>query len=108
MNFKDKINLIKQDWAYIFSVKSGKVIELKNQCYQVPKIIALFFDIYYGGALVAPMFLIWIAVDEYIIHHFYTSIGLTILIYLILEFIFYMIIPIKKIKCWDTYSIGKK
>ena len=108
MNFKDKINLLKQDWTYIFSIKSGKVIELKNKCYQVTKFIALFFDIYYGGTLVAPMFLIWIVVDEYIIHDFYISIGLSILIYLILEFIFYMGIPIKEVKCWDTYTIGRK
>ena len=107
MNFSNKLNLIKDDWAHIFSVKTGKVIEFKNKCYQVPKLIALFFDLYYGGALIAPMFLLWIAVDRYIIHDFYISIGLTIIIYLILEFILYMIIPIRETKCWNTYSIGK-
>jgi len=107
MNYKDKINLIKQDWAYIFSVKSGKVVEKGNTCYQVPKLIAVFFEIYYGGALIAPIFLLWIIVDKYILNDFYISIGITILSYFILEFIVYMIIPIKKIQCWKTYSFGK-
>jgi len=108
MRYRDKINLLKQDWTYIFSVKSGKVIELKNKCYQVPKFIAILFDIYYGGFIIVSLFLIWMSIYEYIINDFYSSIGVSILVYFIIEFICYMIIPINEIKCWGTYSIGKK
>jgi len=106
MNFKDKINLIKQDWAYIFSAKKGKLIEKGNKCYQVNKFFSwIFYLYYYSGLVFFVLFFIFLLQP----HYFDTLImrGIeTIILYLIIESIIFFVLPIKKIVCRDKHSVA--
>ena len=104
MNFSDKIDLIKQDWAHIFSVKSGQVIRKNNACYQVPKAIAILFDIYYGGLIFLVVLIMFLMQP-----HFFENILLrgveTLLLYGAIEALVFFMVPLKKVKCWQTHSV---
>ena len=51
MRFIDKIYLLKIDFAYLISIKIGKVVLKNNVCYQVPQWIAWIFYFYYYSGL---------------------------------------------------------
>ena len=104
MNFSDRLDLIKQDWANIFSVKTGQVIRRHNTCYQVPKVIAVLFDLYYGGLVFLVVLFMFLLQP-----HFFENVFLkgleTLLLYTAVEALVFFIVPIKKVKCWQTHSV---
>jgi len=107
MGLKDKFNLFKQDWAHVFSIKSGKAIEKGNKCYQVSKWIAWIFHFYYYSGL--PFFLILFLIYSSSIFSdiFYMRVFYSILSILIFEFFLFILIPLKYVKCWEVYKIGR-
>jgi fatty acid desaturase len=107
MTIQEKLNLLRQDWAYLISLKAGKVVEKNNKCYQVSKWIAWIFHFYYysGFPFILIFFLIYIS--SVLSDILYMRIIYAILILLIFEFFLFVLIPINKTKCWKIYKIGK-
>jgi len=108
MKFNDKINMFYSNLDLIFKVKIGKVVRKGNDCYQVSKWIRWFFKLYYyGGIFSYVIFIIWVFIVEYISNNIYIISLLTMIIYLVLEFLLSLSIPIYKIKCWKTSNPSK-
>ena len=106
MNFQDKINLIKEDWAYIFSLKKGKLIEKGNICYQVNKLFSwIFYLYYYSGLVFFVLFFIFLLQPHYFDSLMMQSIE-TLIVYSIIETIIFFILPIKKIVCKEKHTVG--
>jgi len=106
MTFKDKINLIKQDWAYIFSIKKGKLIERGNSCYQVNKFFSwIFYLYYYSGLAFLVIFFIFLLQPHYFNHIIMRGME-TLMIYFVLETIAFFLLPVKKIVCRDKHSLA--
>ncbi len=95
MRIIDKIKMI-DNISLIFSIKIGKLIKKNNKCYQVPKWFAIFFKIYYS----APIFFIFLFL---LMPHFFSNLYLQIceslVVYLIIEYLMVLLIPLKEIKC---------
>lgn len=108
MKIKDRLNLLKQDWAHMVSVKAGKVIEKNNECYQVPKWIAWIFHFYYYSGLPFIFIFFLIYISSVFTDIFYMRMIYAVITYVLFEFFIFILIPIDKIKCWQIYKIGKK
>ena len=108
MTIKAKLNLIKQDWAYIFSIKTGKVVDTSNHCYQISKWIAWVFHFYYYSGLPFVLIFFLIYLSSIFTDIFYIRVIYSLFIFLLLEFVAFILMPLNKIKCWQKYKIGRK
>ena len=105
MNFSDKMDLIKQDWAHIFSVKKGKLIRKGNDCFQVNKVLSFIFYFYYYSGIVFFVVLLMFLMQP----HFFENVFLkgleTLLLYTAVEALVFFVVPMRKVKCWQTHSV---
>lgn len=104
MTIKSRLNLIRKDWAHIFSIKKGKIIEKGNDCYQVNKIIGKVFNFYYYSGLPLYILIALVYFFSFYFESFYIMILISFTLYTLIEFFIYLIIPIYKVKCWQTYQ----
>ncbi len=99
MNFIDKIKLM-QNFDSIFTIKTGKFIHLKNKCYKVPKLFTVFFKIYYN--IIAPMLILFIfLLSPHIFNNLLFQFLQSIVIFLLLEIVLFILLPLKIVPCWE-------
>ena len=103
MKLNRKLKLIKKDFLNPFFIKTGKVIEIDNKCFQVPKWISIIFYIYYSGVIFISIFILFTVVDIYI-KNLFLSFILTLILYYIIEVIVFLFVPLKNIPCYKIYK----
>jgi len=108
MNLLQKFLFFLKNFNMVINAKMGDVIEISNDCYQIPKILAWFFRIYYSGIVFVPILSIWVFFSEFFSKNIYIQLIFTFVLYFFIDFILtILIIPFKKNKCWKIYTIGK-
>ena len=103
MELNRKLKLIKKDFLNPFFIKTGKVIEIDNKCFQVPKWISTIFYIYYSGVIFISFFILFTIVDIYIKNLFLSFIA-SLILYYIIEVIIFLFIPLKDKPCYKRYK----
>jgi len=86
----------------IFLVKMGAVVHVGNcnKCFKVNRLISFFFYLYYSGIFLLMFFLMFHYIDI-ILGDNTISLIVTFILYMVLEIVTALIIPLQKTKCKD-------
>jgi len=89
--------------ADIFSIKLGKIVidDKTKECYRVPKIVSTFFSIFHYGGMGALLAVFIFLLLPNIFNSIVVTIIVAIAIYLLLEILILLFLPLKKINCWE-------
>jgi len=100
MTNKNLLYLKLKPFKMIFLIKLGKKITINNdkKCYQVHKLISFIFHLYYSGIFLFVFFLIFHHIDI-LIKDNNIAILLSFILYMILEIIVTLILPLKQVNC---------
>ena len=96
------INIIKNITTLfdMFSIKTGKIIKVEKKCYQVNKWISLFHKVYYSGPIYLLMVVLYLALPH-IFTNIYIQMVETLLIFIVMEIVIFLIVPFTEVPCWQ-------
>jgi hypothetical protein len=107
MNFKEKFKVIENNKDLFFLLKMGKLIEYKNSFYQTPKWVSNIFYFYYYSGIAFILYLIIFYFMVSIFKSIYIGFIFALLIVFGIEFLYFILIPMKIIQRWKAYSRKK-
>ena len=86
----------------IFLIKVGEKIECnKIHCYRVYKLIDFFFSLYYSGAFLFVIFIIFHYIDT-LLENSIISLVVSLILYMALEIATALIVPMKRVDCDES------
>ncbi len=94
----------------IFSIKLGKIVvdDVTKECYRVPKIVSSFFSIFHYGGIGALLAVFIFLLLPNIFNSISITIIVALIIYLLFEVLMLLLLPLKKINCWEKSLQEKK
>jgi len=97
MNIIEKVKLIDK-LSIIFTIKSGKRIKKEKICHQVPKWVSVFFKFYYLAPVYTVVFFLFLLMPHFF-ENLYMQVAETLVLYVLVEYLFLLVLPIKKVPC---------
>jgi len=103
VNCKNRLKLI-GNFSDIFSLKGGDIFKCKidNNCYHTPKWFIWSITIWYQFAFFLFIWLAFVFNAYTPLEGWFTPLLASVSTFIVLEFLIFLIMPLKKIECWKV------